>query len=625
MRKWMWILAALLILNFGAPYVRAQASGAHIDGIIRDAQGLPLPNVQVALTETQTGLARNVETTNEGAYQFVSLNPGQYQLAAVLPGFDSPLRSLTLEVNQYIRLDLVMQVGALKQEVEVVGSAALVRTADASLGEVIEPTLTTELPLNGGHVLDLALMAPAVHQGYGMQTGNYNPLYWRPSQNSALSVGGGRPNANYFLLDGSTDTDPTFNTLSFSPSPDAVREFKVQTGSYSAEFGGAGGAQVNIVTKSGGNALHADAYEFVRSNTFDARTFMDPSNIPHLAQNEFGGSVGGPIRKNSTFFFANWEGFRLSNGLAQIETVPTAKEQMGDFSASGVTIYDPSTSQANPDYNPSLPTSPSNPAVLRSPFPNDTIPSGRVNSVATGMLAHVPLPNVAEGTMMGMSTQPGVGTGADSNNYLDLRNNRNFSNQGTVRVDQNMPHGDALFARYSFLAERDFTPENLPGFGSFDNNLSQNATLQYTHLISSSSVNVLWLGMSRLAMHRYSQDNFNDDYVTELGIQGLGFGGKGAWGMPYATVQGYNAFGDSYIGTPVHDWDTLLQAGDIWNKQRGRHSLRWAVTLGITTGRCGASSKAAGITSSVMAPPPRQLPTMARATPWQVTSWVCLS
>jgi hypothetical protein len=237
----------------------------------------------------------------------VSLNPGPYQLAAVLQGFDLPVRALTLEVNQYLRLDLVMQVGPLKQEVEVVGSAALVRTADASLGEVIEPTLTKELPLNGGHVLDLALLAPAVHQGFGMQTGNYNPLYWRPSQNSALSAGGGRPNANYFLLDGSADTDPTFNTLSFSPSPDAVREFKVQTGSYSAEFGGAGGAQVNIVTKSGGNGLHADAYEFVRSNTFDARTFTDPSNIPHLAQNEFGASVGGPIRKNSTFFFANWE------------------------------------------------------------------------------------------------------------------------------------------------------------------------------------------------------------------------------------------------------------------------------------------------------------------------------
>ena len=166
------------------------------------------------------------------------------------------MRTLTLEVNQYLRLDLVMQVGPLKQEVQVVGSAEMLRTADASLGEVIEPTLTKELPLNGGHLLDLALLAPAAHEGFGAQTGNANPLYWRPNQNSALSVGGGRPNANYFLLDGSTDTDPTFNTLSYSPSPDAIREFKVQTGSYSAEFGGAGGAQVNIVTKTGGNQLH---------------------------------------------------------------------------------------------------------------------------------------------------------------------------------------------------------------------------------------------------------------------------------------------------------------------------------------------------------------------------------
>jgi hypothetical protein len=172
---------------------------------------------------------------------------------------------------------------------------------------------------------------------------------------------------------------------------------------------------------------------------------------------------------------------------------------------------------------------------------------------------------------MSMGSAP-IGVGPDSNNYLDLRNSRNFSNQATLRIDQNLPHGDALFARYSFEVERDFTPENLPGFGSFDNNMAQNATLQYTHLISSTSVNVLWLGMSRLSMHRYSQDT--TDYVDELGVQGVGFGGPGAYGMPYVTVQGYNSFGDSYAATPVHDWDTVLQAGDIWNKQLGRHSIK---------------------------------------------------
>ena len=574
MRKSIWILAALLTVGFEAPYVRAQASGAHLDGIVSDAQGLALPGVKVTLTETHTGLARTVETTPEGTYQFVSLNPGQYQLSATLKGFESAVRTLTLEVNQYLRLDLSMRVGRLTQEVQVVGSASLLRTADASLGEVIEPTLTKELPLNGRHLLDLALLAPAAHQGFGAQTGGTNPLYWRPSQNSALSVGGGRPNANYFLLDGSTDTDPTFNTLSYSPSPDAIREFKVQTGSYSAEFGGAGGAQINIVTKSGGNELHGDAYEFVRSNTFDARTFTDPSNIPHLAQNQFGASLGGHIRKNSTFFFTNYEGFRLSNGLAQIETVPTQMERMGDFSASGVTIYDPSTTHPNLNYNSALPISPSNPAVLRDPFMDDMIPTGQISSVAMGVLAQVPLPNLTPGSMTGMGMGPGVGTGPDSNNYLDLRTNRNSTDQGTIRIDQNLRHGDALFGRYSFLSERDFTPENLPGFGSFDNNLAQNLTIQHTHLISSTSVNVLWFGMSRLSMHRYSQNNFTNDYVTQLGIQGVGFGGKGAWGMPYMAVQGYNPFGDSFAATPVQDWDTTLQVGDIWNKQWGRHSLK---------------------------------------------------
>src|SRR5579885_3492654 len=128
--------------------------------------------------------------------------------------------------------------------------------------------------------------------------------------------------------------------LTLRPSPDAVEEFKVQTGSYSAEFGDAGGAQVNIVTRSGGNQIHGEAYEFVRSSSFDARTFTDPSTIPHLAQNNFGGSVGGPIQRNKTFFFLNYEEFTLSNGLSQIDTVPTAAERAGDFSETGETIYD---------------------------------------------------------------------------------------------------------------------------------------------------------------------------------------------------------------------------------------------------------------------------------------------
>jgi len=564
-------LSSLLLLGVLVSPLYSQANGAHVDGIVSDSQGLPMAGVAIVLTEALTGLERTTETSTSGTYQFPGLNPGAYELAAKARGFAAEVRDVTLEVNQALRLDLTLKVGEVTQRVEVVDSIQMLRTADASLGEVVEPTLTRELPLNGRHLLDLAQLAPSVHSGSGAQAGNANPLYWRPQQNSALSVGGARPNANYFILDGSINTDPTFNTLAFSPSPDAVREFKVQTGSYSAEFGGAGGAQINIVTKSGGNRLHGDVYEFMRNSALDARSLNDPSHIPHLSQNQFGGALSGPIRKGKTFYFANYEGFRLSNGLTKVATVPTMLERMGDFSESGKTIYNPLSAHANPNFDPTKSVSPSNPKIIRDPFADNMIPEEMLNPVALQVLDALPLPNLAPGEdPMGM----GMGSGPASNNYLDLRTNRNSSDQGTFRLDRNIREGDNLFARYSIGHEKDFTPQNLPGFGAFDDNQAQNLTVSYTHILSPTTVNTLWVGMSRLSMHRYSENNFTNDYVTQLGIQGVGFGGKGAWGMPWFAVQGYDGFGDSFAATPVQDWDTMLQIGDIWNRQIGRHSLK---------------------------------------------------
>ena len=167
--------------------------------------------------------------------------------------------------------------------------------SDASLGEVVDTRAIKELPLDGRMLIDLTLTVPGAHLSHGAQTGDMNPLYWRPGQRSAVSIGGNRPNANYFLLDGVTNTDPTFNTLNLSPSPDAVLEFQVQTGSYAAEMGGAGGGQINIVTRSGTNRFHGSAYEFLRNNAMDARTFNEMSGDNHLVQNNFGASVGGPL------------------------------------------------------------------------------------------------------------------------------------------------------------------------------------------------------------------------------------------------------------------------------------------------------------------------------------------
>jgi outer membrane receptor for ferrienterochelin and colicin len=208
----------------------------------------------------------------------------------------------------------------------------------------------------------------------GAQTGDMSPLYWRPGQRSAITIGGNRPDANYYLLDGVTNTDPTFNTMNLSLSPDAVQEFQVQTGSYSAELGGAGGGQINIITRQGGSEFHGTGYEFLRNNALDARTWNEMPGTSHLVQNNFGGALGGPLFGKKTFFFANYEGFRQTQAQTAMDTVPTDAEARGDFSASGATIFDPSTSHANPNYNPALPVSTANPQTLRNAFPNNVIP-----------------------------------------------------------------------------------------------------------------------------------------------------------------------------------------------------------------------------------------------------------
>ena len=249
---------------------------------------------------------------------------------------------------------------------------------DASVGEVIEPTSIANLPLNGRMLIDLVLTVPGAHESHGAQAGDMSPLYWRPGQRSAVSIGGNRPNANYFLLDGTTNTDPTFNTLNLSPSPDAVQEFKVQTGSYSAEMGGAGGGQINIVTRSGSNQFHGTAYEFLRNGALDAHTFNDMGS-KFLVQNNFGGSLGGPIIHNKTFFFVNYEGLRLSRADTMIDTVPTEMETMGDFSMSGLTIYNPFSAHPNPNFDSTKPISPANPQILRDPFPDNMIPENLIN------------------------------------------------------------------------------------------------------------------------------------------------------------------------------------------------------------------------------------------------------
>lgn len=567
-------LSALLTWAFVA---RAQSNYAVVTGTVIDPQNLGVRGATVELKALGTGAVRRVVTNERGIFEAPALLPDDYEVTTWAAGFTPTKQSLHLEVGQNLAIEVHLVLGAELQRVQVAAQVDVLRTTDASVGEVIEPKSIEELPLNGRMLLDLVLTVPGTHQGFGAQQGNVNPLYWRPGQSSAFTIGGGRPNANFYLMDGSTNTDPTFNTQNLSLSPDAVKEFQVETSSYTADMGGAGGGQINIATRSGISQFHGTAYEFLRNGALDATTF-DSMGKNHLVQNNFGGSLGGPLTKKKTFFFVNYEGLRLSQTDTQILTVPTQAEMNGDFRQSGVNIYDPAANQSASASKP-RPQFPNNviPPLCTNPNPtpsNCTInPASPINPVAWKFLQmYEPMPNMM------------MGAGPDSNNYLDARNETHFTDQGTVRFDHIFRNDDVLFGRYSLGSEDGFTPtssmmnttaQNLPGFGTNFDNLSQQAVVSWNHIFSSTKLNTASIALSRLSMNHTSQNDNVNDIVDQLGITGVGYGGKGAWGAPWFAVQGYTGMGDTYAATPMHAWDTVAEIRDTFAWQKGRHGLKF--------------------------------------------------
>ena len=292
----------LVLLALALP-AHAQSNYATLTGTVTDLQQLPVAGASVELTAASTGAVRRAVTNQQGLFEAPALLPDEYELKIEATGFAVSRQTLRLEVGQKSALNITLQVGTLNEGIKVTAGNEVLRTTDASVGEVVEPTSIRELPLNGRMLIDLVLTVPGAHAGFGAQTGQTSPLYWRPGQRSAVVIGGARPNANFFLLDGATNTDPTFNTQNLSPSPDAVKEFQVETSSYTADMGGAGGGQINIVTHSGSSQFHGTVYEFLRNGAMDATTFGSMGNN-HLVQNNFGASFGGPLIKKNTFFFA---------------------------------------------------------------------------------------------------------------------------------------------------------------------------------------------------------------------------------------------------------------------------------------------------------------------------------
>src|SRR5262245_18372382 len=428
---------SITILLFGllalcSSFALAQQETATITGEVRDANGSVVPKATITVTNVETNVSIKSETNDQGLYTVPSLKPGPYSITVEKAGFKKLVRSgVTLQVNQVARLDVNMQVGELTNAVEIVEAATLLETETSSRGQVIDQKKIVDLPLNGRDYNQLALLSPGVLPG--------TPRLASVNFKGVLNVNGNRTFNNVFLLDGvdNISYSNSFrgeNVQVIQPSIEALQEFKIQTNAYSAEFGRSSGAVVNATIKSGTNKIHGAVYEFHRNEALDANNFfLDTTGNPKQRRlpNQFGGAVGGPIIKNKTFRFDDYEGLRDREGVPRTRLVPTAAEKAGLFSTA---VVDPFAA--------------GRPAFSQNAAGQWVIPSSRWDPVGAKIVGFIPDPNAV------INGQPV---------YISAPVTKTRQDQFDARVDHQFAPNLTFFGRYSFVDTNTFRPGPLPG------------------------------------------------------------------------------------------------------------------------------------------------------------------
>jgi len=563
-------LAVTFLLISVAPVpTYGQKITATLYGDITDETGGLIAGAKVMARNEATNAIRESVSNQQGSYTIEFLNPGSYSVTVEQPGFKKrTFRNVVVQVSQVVQLDAKLEVGELTQEVSVDAKAPLLQATDSSVGSVIAEKQVQELPLNGRQFLQLALLVPGATPAPsgGRQSTE------RGTISSAININGNREGSNLFLIDGSLNTDPNFNTFVISPNIDSIQEFKVQTNSYSAEFGQQAGGQINLITRSGSNQFHGTAYEFLRNSALDAKNLFDrpaPAKIPPFRQNQFGSTFGGPVRRDKTFVFGSYEGFRQVKAQTAVATVPDDATRRGDFSnfrnnaGQLVTIFDPATTRLNPNFVSSQPASPSNPQFLRDPFPGNIIPANRLDPVAKGILGFVDSPN------LGLNP---LGQGGFLNNESQEITNDQFS----VRVDQSLTSKDQIFGRYSFSDESLFAPGALTSQGVRREPKAQIFTLGWTRFFNPTIANDARFGFTRLRLNIVNKNAFTENIPSKLGINGQQGLPPSAWEVPNVAFEGegLTTIGGANFGIPTVTRDNTFQFQDTLTVNRGSHNFR---------------------------------------------------
>lgn len=526
----------------------AQLDRGSIAGVITDSSGAAIPNAQILITDVATGVTTTVDTQKNGEYLARSLRIDTYRVTARRDGFQTTVQpSVPVGVNQVVRVDLTLQVGTYSQTVEVSGEPPLVPTETSSLGTIETAQRITDLPLNGRNFIQLAYLGPGANLGYA-NTGANRGTTDNARPGIAIAVNGLSSFDNNFLLDGVDNNEWGQGTLVIQPSPDAIQEFSVEENSMKAEFGN-GGAAINVVLRSGTNSFHGSAFEFLRNNIFDARNFF-ASGKPPFHLNQFGGSLGGPIVKDKTFFFMDYQGQRLSEGLTFVSTVPTAAEHQGDFSAIQTPLYNPYSTDPNTQNRQLL--NAANPYV---------IPTSFLNPAGVKLVNLLPLPNL-----------PGV-----TNNYIYQPSETNNVDQFDVRVDQSFSEKDQLFVHAAAQAARVDKPAPLgsaggccQGYGSNIPTVGQNYAVGWNHELSPNALNSLRFGFVRWSDN--AQHILSGSPMDQIGVPNADRGGPSS-GLSLVSVAGYTTFGSSQY-VPEIAYDNTYQIAEQFSLTKGLHSIK---------------------------------------------------
>ncbi len=537
-----------LALVLGPWNAWAQQDAATLTGEVKDPSGAVVAGAVVTVTNVGTNITVTSVTSDRGSYTVPGLRPGDYSLTVEAPGFGKIVRSgLTLQVAQVARVDVTLQASQLSETVEVTGSTPLLDTQTSSRGSVIDQRKIAELPLNGRDYNQLALLSPGVLPG--------TPRLASVNFKGVLNVNGNRTFNNVFLLDG---VDNIWYSNSFrgenvqlvQPSVEALQEFRIQTNAYSAEYGRSSGAVVNATIKSGSNSIRGSVYEFLRNDALDANNFF--SNAlgapkPRRDRNQFGGAAGGPLVRNKTFWFADYEGLRDLEGIPRVRQVPTAAEKAGLFSTA---VVDPFAT-ARPEFG-------------RNAQGQWVIPSDRWDPVGAAIVRLIPDPNVPGSTIY--ASTPVTDTRQD---------------QFDVRLDHQLTTAINIFGRYSFVDTNTFRPAPLPGLGegsfndAFGSNLnrSQGLAIGLTQIFSPTLVGEFRFGFSRGNYFTYPP-NFGVDGAAEVGLRNVPNDSAIVGGVPKVNIQGFDAVG-RHTSTPQ------FQTPRSWNPRmtmtwsRGAHMMKF--------------------------------------------------